>query len=418
MWRVGGIAGQLLRNPRKTIEKRLGRRPSYPRDHPGGTPAAAIAQGQGAPRGAGPLRRGGREDRLGADRRRPPVREDLRNRARGRARGPTRSARRRWRAQATSRRPRPVLAVGRIRREALLAGELDRGLTLALDGVQDPGNVGTILRIADWFGLDRVLLSPGCADLHSPKVIQSSMGSFARVRAVVADLGAALAGRARPGHRLRARGPRRPRPARARRRGDRDRKRGARPLGGVRGARRLLRHHPPQGARRVAQRRGRRRDRVRQPPPRARARRHGGPETTPGARAPRPSPRRSPPSSRARADGVRRGDPADAPRLLAAPQGTPLPSPSSGRPPAVAGPGAWHRFVAYELIQQDPAAAALLDERRLEAARRAAWPPGRQVDCFSVYLSGPAWRAAQRSRTASSTAGRGPPTAGGAAPRS
>lgn len=90
--------------------------------------------------------------------------------------------------------PSSVLAVGRIRREALSPGELERGLTLALDGVQDPGNVGTILRVADWFGLARVLLSPGCADLHSPKVIQASMGSFARVRAVVAPLETALAG--------------------------------------------------------------------------------------------------------------------------------------------------------------------------------------------------------------------------------
>jgi TrmH family RNA methyltransferase len=94
--------------------------------------------------------------------------------------------------------PSPVLAVGRIRREALPAGELDRGLTLALDGVQDPGNVGTMLRIADWFGLDRVLLSPGCADLHSQKVIQASMGSFARVRTFVAELGEALAGARAP----------------------------------------------------------------------------------------------------------------------------------------------------------------------------------------------------------------------------
>ncbi len=90
--------------------------------------------------------------------------------------------------------PSSVLAVGRISRFALSPGELDRGLTLALDGVQDPGNVGTILRIADWFGFDRVVLSPGCADLHSQKVIQASMGSFARVRAVVAALGEALAG--------------------------------------------------------------------------------------------------------------------------------------------------------------------------------------------------------------------------------
>jgi TrmH family RNA methyltransferase len=90
--------------------------------------------------------------------------------------------------------PSPVLAVGRIRRGALSPGELGRGLTLALDGVQDPGNVGTILRIADWFGFARVVLSPACADLHSQKVIQASAGSFARVRAVVAELGTALSG--------------------------------------------------------------------------------------------------------------------------------------------------------------------------------------------------------------------------------
>lgn len=90
--------------------------------------------------------------------------------------------------------PSSVLAVGAIKRSELAPGELDRGLTLALDSVQDPGNVGTILRIADWFGVDRVLLSPGCADLFSQKVINASMGSFARVRAISADLPRAFAG--------------------------------------------------------------------------------------------------------------------------------------------------------------------------------------------------------------------------------
>ena len=61
--------------------------------------------------------------------------------------------------------PSPVLAVGRIAREPLLPGALNRGLTLALDGIQDAGNVGTLLRVADWFAFDRVLLSPDCADL-------------------------------------------------------------------------------------------------------------------------------------------------------------------------------------------------------------------------------------------------------------
>lgn len=88
--------------------------------------------------------------------------------------------------------PSTVLAVGRIHREPLPPRGLDRGLTLALDGVQDPGNVGTLLRIADWFALDRVLLSPDCADLYHQKVINATMGSFARVKVHTADLAAAF----------------------------------------------------------------------------------------------------------------------------------------------------------------------------------------------------------------------------------
>ena len=89
--------------------------------------------------------------------------------------------------------PSPVLAVGRIERATLADGELANGFTLALDGIQDPGNVGTLLRIADWFGFDRVLLSPDCADLFSQKVINASMGSFARMRVITTDLAPALA---------------------------------------------------------------------------------------------------------------------------------------------------------------------------------------------------------------------------------
>ncbi len=90
--------------------------------------------------------------------------------------------------------PSSVLAVGRIARAPLAPGALNRGLTLALDGIQDPGNVGTLLRIADWFAFDRVVLSPDCADLFSQKVINASMGSFARVTAHTAPLADALAG--------------------------------------------------------------------------------------------------------------------------------------------------------------------------------------------------------------------------------
>ena len=89
--------------------------------------------------------------------------------------------------------PASVLAVGRIGHAPLAPGAINHGLTLALDGIQDPGNVGTLLRIADWYGLARVLLSPDCADLFSQKVINASMGSFARVAAHSVSLAEALA---------------------------------------------------------------------------------------------------------------------------------------------------------------------------------------------------------------------------------
>jgi RNA methyltransferase, TrmH family len=89
--------------------------------------------------------------------------------------------------------PSTMLAVGKIAREPLAPGALDHRLTLALDGVQDAGNVGTLLRVADWFGFDRVLLSPDSADLFHQKVINASMGSFARVRVHTTDLAAAFA---------------------------------------------------------------------------------------------------------------------------------------------------------------------------------------------------------------------------------
>ena len=57
----------------------------------------------------------------------------------------------------------------------------EQGLMLALDGVQDPGNLGTIIRIADWFGIDTIYCSEDTADAWSPKVVQATMGSIARV---------------------------------------------------------------------------------------------------------------------------------------------------------------------------------------------------------------------------------------------
>lgn len=54
-------------------------------------------------------------------------------------------------------------------------------LTLVLDGVQDPGNLGTIIRIADWFGIEHIFCSPDTADLYNPKTVQATMGAMARV---------------------------------------------------------------------------------------------------------------------------------------------------------------------------------------------------------------------------------------------
>lgn len=54
-------------------------------------------------------------------------------------------------------------------------------LSLMLDEIQDPGNMGTIIRTADWFGLENIICSRGCADIYNPKVVQSTMGSLSRV---------------------------------------------------------------------------------------------------------------------------------------------------------------------------------------------------------------------------------------------
>ena len=61
-------------------------------------------------------------------------------------------------------------------------------LSLALDSVQDPGNLGTIIRIADWFGIDTIYCSEDTADAYNPKVVQATMGSLAHVHIIYCDL--------------------------------------------------------------------------------------------------------------------------------------------------------------------------------------------------------------------------------------
>ena len=79
--------------------------------------------------------------------------------------------------------PSPVLAV--VRQKPLSSGIPEKGLFLALDGIHDPGNLGTILRIADWFGIDGVFASEDTVELYNPKVVQSTMGAIFRVNYAV-----------------------------------------------------------------------------------------------------------------------------------------------------------------------------------------------------------------------------------------
>ena len=83
--------------------------------------------------------------------------------------------------------PQQVLAVFEIP-SPLTQGGAGGGLSLALDGVQDPGNLGTIIRIADWFGITTIYCSLDTADAYNPKVVQATMGSLAHVRIVYTDL--------------------------------------------------------------------------------------------------------------------------------------------------------------------------------------------------------------------------------------
>ncbi|RFM36152.1 TrmH family RNA methyltransferase [Chitinophaga silvisoli] len=61
-------------------------------------------------------------------------------------------------------------------------------VSLALETIQDPGNMGTLIRIADWFGIKQLICTPDCVDVYNPKTIQATMGSIARVNIIETDL--------------------------------------------------------------------------------------------------------------------------------------------------------------------------------------------------------------------------------------
>lgn len=86
----------------------------------------------------------------------------------------------------------PNQVLGLFRKPVFSVAPVTEGITLLLDTLQDPGNLGTIIRTADWFGVRRIVCSPETADAFNPKVVQASMGSICRVRVDYADLAAVL----------------------------------------------------------------------------------------------------------------------------------------------------------------------------------------------------------------------------------
>lgn len=78
--------------------------------------------------------------------------------------------------------PPNILAVCRLPDDITTAPDLKKELVLVLDDIRDPGNLGSIIRIADWFGIGYIFCTPECVDAYNPKVVQASMGSIARVK--------------------------------------------------------------------------------------------------------------------------------------------------------------------------------------------------------------------------------------------
>lgn len=81
-----------------------------------------------------------------------------------------------------------VIAVVKVPEVRIHMSEYFSGITLMLDGIRDPGNMGTIIRTADWFGVNRIVASDDCAEYWNPKVVQASMGSLTRVKIVNYEL--------------------------------------------------------------------------------------------------------------------------------------------------------------------------------------------------------------------------------------
>ncbi|WP_295650624.1 RNA methyltransferase [uncultured Mucilaginibacter sp.] len=85
--------------------------------------------------------------------------------------------------------PQEVIAIVKIPQWPVLSTkQLTKSFSLVLDGIQDPGNLGTIIRTADWFGIDTIICSEDTVDAYNPKVVQATMGSLSRINVHYADI--------------------------------------------------------------------------------------------------------------------------------------------------------------------------------------------------------------------------------------
>ncbi len=84
--------------------------------------------------------------------------------------------------------PSDLVGVFHIPNSDFNSTEISQSLSILLDDVQDPGNLGTIIRIADWFGIKHIFCSKNTVDLYNPKVIQATMGALARVKVIYTDI--------------------------------------------------------------------------------------------------------------------------------------------------------------------------------------------------------------------------------------
>jgi len=88
--------------------------------------------------------------------------------------------------------PNQVIALVRAKKNELNPGHIQDGFSLVLDGISDPGNLGTIIRTADWYGIHNIIVSEDTVECLNPKVVQASMGSLFRVQVYYTNLAALI----------------------------------------------------------------------------------------------------------------------------------------------------------------------------------------------------------------------------------